>query len=376
MLKFFLFLLYCQVAFGSAIKSIAKLKGAATAIKNRVGHLWEPRSETDWTGLTQAMCRGTAKPKLFSDVNNLFAEASSGGTITCPSSLDGSKKRADFIAPTKDDCDINWARDSKVSKGGAQCYPEGVTQSNIEKTDWGKYAGQAPAILGFGSAITALCGGTKEQGNESIENCCMKKDKMYNRLWFNGNTDKHWTFCKNMKWVFCAAQGFLPGQKTHAKGGTIVLAAVSNAANWGAQFRGKSDDTYKTVSVTLHETCLLDRICKNSASMFSTPPGKPFDCEYDGSALKAARRAETETQVGEPMSYRDEVPGQMKPLPSPRVQLDEDEVRSIATQPKTDLPYLALSGAMVVAVLGALIYRKMCSPKEEEAYSLLAEDDL
>lgn len=368
MLKLFFFLLCCQVAFGSAIVSIA------TAIYNRVHHLRQPRTETDWTGLTQAMCRGTATPKLFSDVKNLFAEASSGGTIKCPDSLDGGKTRSDFIEPTRADCDLNWARDSLVSEGGAQCYPEGVTQSNIEKTDWG--SNKAPAILGFGSAITELCGGTKEQGNESIENCCMKTGKMYNRLWFNGNTEKHWTFCKNMKWVFCAAQGFLPGQKTHDKGGTIVLAAKSDAANWGAQFRGKSSDTYKTVSVTTHETCLLDRICTNSASIFSTAPGAEFNCEYDGSALSTAKK-KAEKQVGEPMSYPDEVPGQMKPLPSPpRVQLDEDEVRSIATQPKPDLPYLALSGAMVVAVLGALIYRKMRSPKGEEAYSLLAEDDV
>lgn len=363
MLKLFLFLLCCQVAFVSA----------QTKTYNRVHHLRVARAETEWTGLTQAMCRGTGQPKLFSDVKHLFAEGMGG--LKCPDSKDGGKTRANFIAPTKADCDINWARDSKVSKGGAQCYPEGVTQSNIDKTDWGTHAGKVPAILGFGDHITNLCKGSPAQDHESIQNCCMKTGDMYNRLWFHGDTPNHWTFCKNMKWVFCAAQGFLPGQKKHAKGGTIVLAANPEAPNWSGQFKGKLGDTYKTVSVTTHETCLLDRICKNSVSMYGTKPGQPFDCEYDGSALTAGR-AETETQVGEPMSYRDEVPGQMKPLPSPRVQLDEDEVRSIATQPKTDLPYLALSGAMVVAVLGALIYRKMCSPKEEEAYSLLAEDDL
>lgn len=197
--------------------------------------------------------------------------------------------RNDFIAPTEAECQNNapqtpaptgyeawtvnrWMNDVQPP-GTQKCAPEG-----------GGAWTDIPAILGFGNAIHRQCNNLvfKPDGtydDDTRGGCCMKNGHYYNRLWVLGT----FTPCINMKWIFCAAQGFLPGQRRTPEGGKIFLTHdVAGKPTFPEALEIGPADTHEH-GITVNEVCLLDFICTNTNDLWNAPNNAEFTCHYDRS---------------------------------------------------------------------------------------------
>lgn len=224
--------------------------------------------------LTQDVCRKT----LFKDPAGLFRKCKWNDEC----------KDADRLAnlvPTQAEC----------SKGGPLQWVQGrSTCTAAPPADWK----DIPAILGFGSSVMQHCGTPpdvmkkiatcEKDGEYPIDlptSCCMSPGKLYNRLWL-----ADWTFCKNMQWTFCAGAGFLPSQAQATGGGGQIFLTQDNPKSTGTFASGFSVDAKTvgdTAQITVHELCLLDRICSNADELWKAKNNAIFHCKYDAKAVAA-----------------------------------------------------------------------------------------
>jgi len=222
--------------------------------------------------LTQKVCRET----LFKDPAGLFRKCKWNDEC----------KDADRIAhlvPTEKECSekgpLQWVQ------GRSEC-------TKTPPTAWK----DIPAILGFGSSVMQKCGtppdkmkliATCEKDGEYpvdlLTSCCMSPGNLYNRLWLND-----WTFCKNMQWTFCAGAGFLPGQAQATGGGGQIFLTQDNPKSGPTFASGFSVDAKTvgdTAQITVHELCLLDRVCSNADELWQAQNNAIFHCKYDAAAV-------------------------------------------------------------------------------------------
>lgn len=148
----------------------------------------------------------------------------------------------------------------------SECNVQWTTMSNDMKPT----GGSAKTILGFKDDINAKCGvqsGTNCWPTPPIQppsTCaCLGQTSIYNRLYLS-----EWTFCKNMKWLLCAAYGKLPRQAIAEKKITFVSAP-----------KELTNGTYPFEStVTVHEICTLSKMCTNRAELFTLNKNDDFKC--------------------------------------------------------------------------------------------------
>merc|ERR1719361_570017 len=115
----------------------------------------------------------------------------------------------------------------------------------------------------------------------SLAHCCMMPNKYYHKLAL-----EVWSPCRNLRWVMCAAQGYLPGQRRHRKGGGYITFPTSDRNQLvHNQFTVETWQTAAFVGVTVHEFCLLDRVCSNADELWTLNSHDTWTCDFDARSL-------------------------------------------------------------------------------------------
>jgi hypothetical protein len=227
---------------------------------------------------------------------SLHAKTKTGCDGTAKAKNAGSPGREAAIKDaTKEGCNINWALGNGDDDGGIKDSAERCDKAhkqNLPATSEGK----GRAILGFNEQINKVCTGNKDTGTTCVaegynrlrfgkdaKNMCEKVGAKEDRKEWNWNT------CKNLHWLLCAAQGFLPGQSTkeifiipNPPETTSVLTTFDHVAGpLPAWLKDPFDKAHKLVGnggtihdyietgVTNHELCLLSNMCLNSNELWN-----------------------------------------------------------------------------------------------------------
>jgi len=156
----------------------------------------------------------------------------------------------------------------------------------------------APALLGFDETIDEFCRDElsrldldhrwKSEGWAHAENCIRAN---LNILALYGNRVPY-NVCRNLEWMVCAANGWLPGQQ----GVTIKFAKapgslypfgrsgkpIDRCCGWAPTTKPKGGVYgYTTDDIFYLEVCLFHEICENGADLFNaTAVGEDFSCQF------------------------------------------------------------------------------------------------
>lgn len=298
------------------------LEGLKRLVYNQDGHIDYKEEQIGKVPLTSELCR-----KIFPTDKDFFS-ITHGGKTQCPYTTQEHvtdktlyKGSHDVVTSpevfSKEHCSAyNWQKGSLVADGGAECN-DGTNKIFKENS--------VPLILGFGEPINEQCGYTEtpklvlnpdwKEGDcpekkykkekdkkQTITKCCMSPGKIYHRLWLGpANGSPSWSFCENYRWVLCGAAGYMPNQKGSADGGAIFL--VTEPSDILVEVKG-TEPIHKVDTgaylVTVHEVCMLDRVCTNSDELWKMKKGHEFNCKYDKdwktkeASFKRQKRAESD----------------------------------------------------------------------------------
>jgi len=311
-----------------------------SSMDNGAKLLEEPPTIVHKTALNHEICE-----HLFPEVDHWLFWKTRCGANKCPQekkdeirktkNADGTDTgKVEFEDPKRDNyytinpevCqNQNWAEgslDKPGHQGGKQCkFPE--------------HAEKIPLILGFGGPINTHCGAddhtnVPEQYKAQFEKwkkgagpgherelddagkCCMKEGKYFHRLWLGkggqsqqalDGTDgwvpdegdgvkRHdktigWTFCMNLRWLMCGAAGFMKKQMlAEIEGDTTPRKPGQGGAIWITTIPEDikitdAEDDHQTAGVTVHEYCLLDKVCKNSHKLWEMKEPGYFHCDFE-----------------------------------------------------------------------------------------------
>merc|ERR1719361_2929033 len=115
----------------------------------------------------------------------------------------------------------------------------------------------------------------------SLAHCCMMPNKYYHKLAL-----EVWSPCRNLRWVMCAAQGYLPGQRRHRRGGGYITSPTSDRNQLvHNQFTVETWQTAAFVGVTVHEFCLLDRVCSNADELWTLKSHATWRCDFNAAIV-------------------------------------------------------------------------------------------
>ena len=93
--------------------------------------------------------------------------------------------------------------------------------------------------------------------------------------------DPEWVICTNLLWLVCAVKGSLPGQNKAAemdKGGDFILASPKPSAQRIVDGKTPLGFSAQASFTTIHELCLMDRMCENGDELWTAEAETMFKC--------------------------------------------------------------------------------------------------
>jgi len=332
----------------------------------------------------------------------------------------GSATRQMFYDVTKEICqNQNWAEGSLTKPG----FEEGAKPCEFPKAALQEKAKKIPLILGFGDDINRKCEAKDKDSNLTPEQwkkieqwqnalptrirelddegkCCMKEGKYFHRLWLSkggqskipsnensflpddsvgeGENERFpryvgWTFCMNLRWLMCGAAGFMKNQQTAeingkslapGEGGAIMITTTPDKI-----LVTDHEDDHQTAGVTVHEYCLLNKVCENPEDLWSMKKPGIFNCKFkkvtDRSHLMDTPHDDTPKDAS-------------KPDTKAELEVADTNVFSSGEDPEANtglfsLNALLLQGVVICTVL-VILYNHECSKRKDmDEYSQLLE---
>ena len=184
---------------------------------------------------------------------------------------------AEVAAGTR--CDSNWYEGAEGTLGDQYARPEFLTP--------------APALFGFDEALFAYCskavGGSEwfngpGNFNNVLAHKCVQANQNILRLL---SARAPWSMCQNLRWTMCAISGLLPGQPAQKQ---IHFATAPNALtltqwyepdSWPCVDGSCPEGKFAVGDVFFVEVCLISRLCRNGADLFSLAVGETMVCDFD-----------------------------------------------------------------------------------------------